>query len=214
MPLPHMDVLLSCLRLQQSHIRPPLMLPLCRGSSHSVPPPALALPMYTQGQHPHSSQVLTSYTTHIHTHNFLTSLSLWYLCTVQYSSVAQSCPTLRPHELQHARPPYPSPTPGVNSNSCPSSQWSHPIISFSVISFSFHLQSLPVSGSFQMSQFFASGGQNIGVSASKSVLPVKIQGWFPLWLTGWNFLQSKGLSRVFSNTIIQKHQFLSPQLSL
>ena len=91
MPLPHVDVLLSCLRLQQPHVRPPLMLPPCRGSPHSVPPPALALPMYTQGQHPHSSQVLTSYTTHIHTHNFLTSLSLWYLCTVQDSSVAQSC---------------------------------------------------------------------------------------------------------------------------
>ena len=114
MPLPHVDVLLSCLRLQQPHVRPPLMLPPCRGSPHSVPPPALALPMYTQGQHPHSSQVLTSYTTHIHTHNFLTSLSLGYLCTVQDSSVAQSC-LCDPHGPSPTRLLCPRDSPGKST---------------------------------------------------------------------------------------------------
>ena len=122
--------------------------------------------------------------------------------------------SLRPHRLQHARPPCPSPTPGVYSNSCPLSWWCNPTISSSVIPFSSHLQSFPASGSFQMSQFFASGGQSIGVSASASVLPVNIQDWSPLGWTGWISLQSKGLSRVFSNTTVQKHQFFSTQVSL
>ena len=122
--------------------------------------------------------------------------------------------SLQPHGLQHARPPCPSPTPGVYSNSCPSSRWYHPTISSSVIPFSSHLQSLPASGSFPMSWFFASGGQSIRASASASVLPVNIQRWFPLGWTGWISLQSKGLSRVFSNTTVQKHQFFGTQLSL
>ena len=107
--------------------------------------------------------------------------------------------SLRPHGLQHARPPHPSPTPGVYSNSCPLSRWCHPTISSCVIPFS-HLQSFAASGSFQMNQFFASGGQSIGVSASALVLPMRIQDWFPLGWTGWSSLQSKGLLRVFSNT--------------
>ena len=118
-----------------------------------------------------------------------------------------------PHGLQHARPPCPSPTPGVYPNSCPLSWWCHATISSSVIPFSSCLQSFPASGSFQMSQLFTSGGQSIGVSASASVLPMNIQDWFPLGWTGW-ILLSKGLSRVFSNTAIQKHQFFSSQLSL
>ena len=121
--------------------------------------------------------------------------------------------SLWPHGLQHTRPPCPSPTPGVYSNSCPLSWWCHPTISSSVVPFSC-LQSLPASGSFQMSQFFASGGQSIGVSASASVLPMNIQDWFPLGWTGWISLLYKGLSRVFSNTRVQKHQFFSAQLSL
>ena len=110
------------------------------------------------------------------------------------------------HGLQHASLLCPSPTPGAYSNSCPSSQWCHSTISSSVVPFS-HLQSFPASGSFPVSQFFTSGGQNIGVSASASVLPMNIQDWFPLGRTGWISLQSKGLSRVFSNTTVQKHQF-------
>ena len=121
---------------------------------------------------------------------------------------------LRPHGLQHARLPCTSPTPGVYTNSCPLSQWCHPTISSSVVPFSSCLQSFPALGTFQMNQFFASGGQSIGVSASTSVLPVNIQDWFPLGWTGWTSLQSKGLSRVFSNTAVQKHQFFSAQLSL
>ena len=127
--------------------------------------------------------------------------------TVQFSSV-QWLSRLR------LFPPCPSPTPGLYSNSCPLSQWCHPTISSSVIPFSSCIQSFPASGTFQMSQFFASGGQNIGVSASASVLPMNIQDWFPLEWTGWIFLQSKGLSRVFSNTTVQKHQFFGAQLSL
>ena len=127
----------------------------------------------------------------------------------QFSSVAQSCPTLRPHGLQHARPPCPSPTPGVYSNSCPSSRWCHPAISSSSCP-----QSLPASGSFQKSTLFTSGGQSIEVSASESVPPMNIQDWFPLGWTGWISLQSKGLARVFCITTVQKHQFLSTQLSL
>ena len=117
--------------------------------------------------------------------------------------------SLRPHGLQHARPPCPLPTPRVYSNSCPLSQWCHPTISSSVVPFSSCPQSFPASGPFQISQFFTSGGQSIGVLASSSVLPMNIQDWFPLGWTGWISLQSKGLSRVFSNTTVQKHQFFS-----
>ena len=121
--------------------------------------------------------------------------------------------SLRPHELQHARPPCPSPIPGIHTNSCPLSRWCHPTISTSVVPFSSHLQSFPASGSFQMSQLFISGSQSIGVSASTSVLTMNTQGWFPLGWTGWISLQSKGLSRVFSNTTVQKHQFFGAQPS-
>ena len=132
----------------------------------------------------------------------------------QFSSVAQSYPdSLWPNELQHARPPCPSSTSRVYSNSCPLSCWCHPVISSSVVPFSSCPQSFPVSGSFQMSQLSASGGQSLGVSASTSVLPMNIQGWSPLGWTSWISLQSKGLSRVFSNTTVQKHQFLDAQLS-
>ena len=116
-----------------------------------------------------------------------------------------------PHELQHTRPPCPSPTPRVHLNSCPSSQWCHPAISSSVISFSSCPQSLPASESFPMSQLFAWGGQNTGVPALASVLPVNTQDLSPLEWNGWISLQSKGLSRVFSNTTVQKHQFFSTQ---
>ena len=122
--------------------------------------------------------------------------------------------SLRPHGLQHARPPCPSPTPRVYPNSCPLSWWWHPTISSSIVPFSFHLQSFPASRSFQMSQLFASGAQSVGVSASTSVLPMNTQDWSPLGWTGWISLQSKGLSRVFSNTTVQKHQFFGTQLSL
>ena len=122
--------------------------------------------------------------------------------------------SLRPHGLQHAKPPCPSPTPGAYSNSCTLSRWCDPTISSSVIPFSSCLQSFPTSGSFQMSQLFTGGGQSIGVSASASVLPMNIQDWFPLGWTGWISLLSKGLSRVFSNTTVQKHQFFGVQFSL
>ena len=115
--------------------------------------------------------------------------------------------SLQPHESQHARPPCPSPTPRVYPNSCPSSRWCHPAISSSVVPFSSCPQPLPASGSFPMSQLFTWGGQTIGVSASASVLPMNTQDWSPLGWTGWISLQSKGLSRVFSNTSLQKHQF-------
>ena len=121
--------------------------------------------------------------------------------------------SLRPHEPQHTRPPCPSPIPGGGSNSCPSNRWCHPTISSSAVPFSSHLRSFPASGSFPVSQLFASGGQSTGVSASASVLPMNIQDWFPLGWTGWLSLQSKGPSRVFSNTTVQKHQFFSAQLS-
>ena len=121
--------------------------------------------------------------------------------------------SLRPHGLNHARLPCLSPTPRPYSNSCPLSRWWHPTISSSVIPFSFHLQSFPASGSFPVSQFFEAGGQSIGVSDLTSVPPVNIQDWFPLGWTGWISLQSKGLSRVFSNTTVQKHQFFGTQLS-
>ena len=132
----------------------------------------------------------------------------------QFSSVAQSCPTLRPYEPQYSRPPCPSPTPRVHPNSCPLSWWCHPAISSSVVPFSSCPQSLPTSGSFPMSQLFAWGGRSIGVSASASVLPMNTQDWFPLGWTCWISLQSKGLSRVFSNITVQKHQFFCAQLSL
>ena len=121
--------------------------------------------------------------------------------------------SLWPHELQHTRLPCSSPTPGVYPNLCPLSQWCHLTILSSVVPFSSCPQSFPASGSFQMSQFFTSGGQSIGVSASASVLPMNTQDWFPLGWTGWISLQFKGLSRVFSNTTVQKHQFCA-QLSL
>ena len=119
----------------------------------------------------------------------------------------------QPRESQHATPPCPSPTPGVHSNSCPSSRWCHPTISSSVVPFSSCPQSLPASRSFPMSQLFTWGGQSIWVSAVASVLPMNTQGWSPLEWTGWISLQSKGLSRVFSNTTVQKHQFFGSQLS-
>ena len=122
--------------------------------------------------------------------------------------------SLQPRGLQHTRPPCPSPMPRVYSNSCPLSWWCHPTISSSVIPFSSFLQSFPASGFFPMSQFFASGDQSIRVSASASVLQMNIQGDFPLGLTDWISLQSKELSRDFSNTTVQKHQFFSTQLSL
>ena len=121
--------------------------------------------------------------------------------------------SLRPHESQHARPPCPSPTPGVHSNSCPSSRWCHLAISSSVIPFSSCPQSLPALGSFPMSQLFAWGGQSTRVSALASFLPKKSQGWSPSEWTGWISLHSKGLSRVFSNTTLQKHQFFGTQPS-
>ena len=132
---------------------------------------------------------------------------------VQFSRSLMSN-SLWPHGLQHARLPCPSPTRGVYPNSRPLSRWYQPTISSFVIPFSSRLQSFPASRSFQISQFFASGGQSIGVSASASVLSMNIQDWFPLGWTGWISLLSKGLSRVFSNTTVQKHQFFGAQLSL
>ena len=136
--------------------------------------------------------------------------TLWF-SSVQFCSVQFSCSimsdSLLPHGLQHARPSCPSPTPGVHSDSCPLSWWCHPAISSCVVPFTSCPQSLPASGSLPMSQLFTWGGQSIGVSASTSVLPMNIQDWSPLRWTGWTSLQSKGLSRVFSNTTVQKHQF-------
>ena len=132
--------------------------------------------------------------------------------SVQFSHSVVS-DSLQPHELQHARPPCPSPTPGVHPNSCPLSWWCHPTVSPSVVPFSSCPQSFPASGSFQISQLFTSGGQSIGVSASASVFPMNIQDWSPSGWTGWISLLSEGLSRVFSSTTVQKHQFFSAQLS-
>ena len=157
-----------------------------------------------------------------------TCACLWGLTwTPKYSYTGIRCPfssvqfsrsvvsdSLQPHELQHARPPCPSPTHGVNSDSRPSSQWCHPAISSSVVPFSSCPQSLPASQSFPMSQLFPWGGQSTGVSALASFLPKNTQGWSPLEWTGWISLQSKGLSRVFSNTTVQKHQFFGAQPSL
>jgi len=143
---------------------------------------------------------------------FFRTRVLKQLSSVQFSRSVVSDP-LRPHESQHARPPCPSPTPGVHPDSRPSSQWCHPAISSSVIPFSSCLQSFPASESFPMSQLFTWGGQSIGVSASASVLPKKSQSWSPSEWTGWVSLQSKGLSRVFSNTTVQKHYFFGDQPS-
>ena len=140
---------------------------------------------------------------------FLLSWKLFpdnFNCHLPLSSVTQSC--------RHVRPPCPSPTPMAYSNSCPSSQWCHPTISSYVVPFSFCLQSFLASGSFQMSQYFISGGQSIGVSVSASVLSMNIQDWSPLGWTGWISLQSKEFSRVFSKTKVQKHQLFDIQLSL
>ena len=134
------------------------------------------------------------------------------LSLVQFSHSVMS-DSLQPHGLQHTRPPCLSPTPGVYSNSRPLSRWCHPTVSFSVVPFSSCLQSFPASGSFPMSQLFSSCSQSIGVSASTSILPMNIQDWFPLGWTGWISLQSKGLSRVFSNTTVHKYQFFATQLS-
>ena len=136
-----------------------------------------------------------------------------YLNSVQFSRSVVS-DSFWPHGLQHARPPCPSLAPRIYSNSCPLSWWCHPTISSSVVPFFSCLQSFAVSGSFQMSQLFAWCGQSIGVSASASLLPANMQDWFPLGWTGWISLQSKGLSRVFSNTTVQMHQFFSSQLSV
>ena len=172
--------------------------------------------------------VETTSVTIIETHSRVTAQFSGCFSQFSWSVVSNS---LRPHGLQHARLPCPLLTPGACSNSCPSSPcpspipraysnscplswWYHPTISSSAVPFSSHLQSLPASGSFQMSQFFASGGQSIGISTSASVLPMNVQDWFPLGWTGWISLQSKGLSRVFSNTTVQKHQLLGTQLSL
>ena len=138
---------------------------------------------------------------------FHTFSSVQFICSIVSDS-------LWPHEPQHARPLCPSPTPGVYPNSCPLSWWCHATISSSVIPFSSCPQSLPASGSFPMSQLFTSGGQSIRVSASTSVLPMNTQDWSPLGWTGWISLQAKGLSRVFSNTTVQTHQFFGAQLSL
>ena len=138
--------------------------------------------------------------------NSIISYQVQFSCSVMYNS-------LQYHGLQHSKLPYPSSTSRVYSNSCPLSRWCHPTISSCVVLFSSSLQSFPPSGAFQMSHFFASGGQSIGVSASTSVLPMNIQDWFPLGWTSWISLQSKGLSRVFSNTTVQKHQFFSTQPS-
>ena len=143
--------------------------------------------------------------------NFLNDFTMQVSVQFSRSVVSDS---LQPHEPQHARPPCPSPTPRVHPNPRPLSRWFHPTITSSVIPFSSCPQSFPASGSFQMSQLFASGGQSIGVSASKSVLPMNTQDYSPLGWTGWISLQSKGLSRVFSNSTVQKHQFFCAQLSL
>ena len=149
-------------------------------------------------------------------HHCLVLPSVHALHTFQFSSIQFSHSVvsnfLQSHGLQS--PPCPSPTPGVQSDSCPMSQWCHPTISSFVIPFSSCLQSFPAWGSFQMTQFFAKGGQIIGVSASALVLPMNSQDWSPLGWTGWISLQSMGISRVFSNTTVQKHQFFDVQLSL
>ena len=147
----------------------------------------------------------------LHTKNVF-FLLLGHKPSVQFSCSVVS-DSLWPHELHHARPPCPSPTPELTINSCPLSQWCHPAISSSVVPFSSCSQSLPASESFPMTQIFSWGGQRIGVSALASVLPMNTQDWSPLGWTCWTSLQSKGLLRVFSNTTVQKHQFFDAQLS-
>ena len=152
----------------------------------------------------------------LHFQKYSMTLNIW--SPKAFSSDQFSCSimssSLWPHGLQHARLPCPSPTPRAYSNSRPLNWWCHPTTSSSVIPFSSCFQSCWASGSFPMSQLFTSGGQSIGVSASASVFPMNIQDWFPLGLTGWIFLQSKGFSRVFSNTTFQKNQFFVTELSL
>ena len=142
--------------------------------------------------------------------------NIQHFCSVMSVQFSRSVVSnsLRSHGPQHDRPPCPSPTPRAYLNSCPSSRWCHPAIPSSVVPFSSCAQSFPASGSFPMNQLFIWGGQSIGVSASASVLPMNIQDWLPLGWTGWICLQTKGLSRVFSSTTVQKHQFFSAQLSL
>ena len=209
------------LRQDQGHSRAVFLFRLSRRESISLPfPPSRGLP--------HSPSFKARNTASLRAESVLTSLFLmmcFYLpvthlrillmtfSSVQFSSSVMSN-SLWPHEPQHARPPCPSPTSGVNPNSCPLSRWCHPTISSSVVPFSSCPQSFPASGSFQMNQPFTSGGQSIGVSASTSVLPMNTQDWSPLECTGWISLQSKGLSRAFSNTTVQKHQFFCTQLSL
>ena len=148
----------------------------------------------------------------MHCINSICLTAFIFISSVQFGCSVVS-DSLRPHESQHARPPCPSPAPGVHLNSRPSSRWCHPAISSSVIPFSSCPQSLPASESFPMSQLFTWGGQSIGVSALASFLPKKSQGWSPSEWTDWISLQSKGLSRVLSNTTVQKHQFFGAQLS-
>ena len=168
---------------------------------------------------PHAIYLISCYTSNTSPHVFLplhvlnTISSLHFYCLHPQFSHSVMCDCLRPHEPQHAWPPCPSPTCRVYSNSCPLHWWCHSIISSSVVPFSSCLQSFPASGSFPLSQFFVSGGQTTGVSASASVVPMNIQDWSPLGWTSWISLLSKGLSRVFSNTTVQKHQFFGAQLS-
>ena len=144
----------------------------------------------------------------------LVSFEVLIFChSVQFSHSVMS-DSLQPHEPKHIRPPCPSPTAGIYPNPCPLSRWRHLTILSSVVPFSSCLQFFQVSGSFRISQLFTSGGQSTGVSASATVLPMNMQDWFPLGWTGWISLQSKGLSRVFSNTTVPKHQFFVTQLSL
>ena len=161
--------------------------------------------------------ILNHWTTReILSEKFNDSILLYYICSyglVQFSHSVM-CNSLQPHGLQCDRLPCSSPTPGSCSNSCSLSRWCHPNISSSVTLFSSCFQSFPASESFQMSQFFTSGGQSIGASVLASVFPMSIQDWFPLACTGWISLLSKGLSRVFSNTTVQMHQFFGAQLSL
>ena len=161
------------------------------------------------------SRVLSNW--HLPSYVCLTAVSGTQFYKLQFSSVQFShsvvSVSLQPHESQHARPPCPSPAPGVHSDSCPSSPWCHPAISSSVVDFSSCPQSLPASESFPVSQLFTRDGQSTGVSALASFLPKKSQGWFPSEWTGWISLQTKRLSRVFSNTTVQKHQFFGAQPS-
>ena len=168
----------------------------------------------SQWCHPTISSYVVPFFSCLQTFPTLGSFPVTQLFVSGHFSHSVISDSFRPHELQHTRLPCPSPTPRVYSKPCPLSWWCPPTISSSVVPFSSCPQSFPASGSFQMSQLFASGGQSIGVSASTSVLPMNTQDWSPLGWTGWISLQSKVLSRVFSNTTVQKHQFSSTQLSL